>query len=164
MINARRGPAIGGLAFLLLLTSACGPTPLLNTQPSADALVREVLTAVSRQDEGRLRALALDEGEFRRHVWPALPAARPERNVPFSYVWGDLRQKSNGRLRATLGAHGGRNYQFTSVSFSGGTTAYAGFAVHRDAVLVVRGADGIEQQLRIFGSAIEKDGAWKVFS
>ena len=49
----------------------------------------------SRRDRARLDALALSEQEFRDHVWPDLPAARPERNLPFSYVWGDLHQKSN---------------------------------------------------------------------
>src|SRR5687767_7704130 len=111
MVNAVRGPVIGGLACLVVTAIACGPARLSNTQPTADALAREVLTALARQDSSRLEALALNEEEFRRHVWPALPAARPERNLPFSYVWGDLRQKGEMRLRATLGAHSGRRYE-----------------------------------------------------
>ncbi len=55
-----------------------------------------------------LRDLALNEIEFREQVWPELPAARPERNLPFSYVWGDLRQKSDANLERTLARHGGR--------------------------------------------------------
>jgi hypothetical protein len=164
MINRPRGPVIGGLAFLLLAAIACGSTPLANAQPTADALAREVLTALARQDPARLESLALNEEEFRRHVWPALPAARPERNLPVSYVWGDLRQKGEMRLRAILGAHSGRRYQLQSVTFSGGMTEYSGFRVHRDALLKVRDSTGADHELRPFGSAIEKDGAWKVFS
>jgi hypothetical protein len=164
MVNGLRGSVIGGLAFLLVAAIACSPTPLANTQPTADALAREVLTALARQDPSRLEALALNEEEFRRHVWPGLPAARPERNLPFSYVWGDLRQKGEMRRRATLGAHSGRRYQLQSITFSGGMTEYSGFRVHRDALLRVRDSAGADHELRPFGSAIEKDGAWKVFS
>ena len=164
MNNARRELAAGGLAFLLLTAIACGPTPLANTQPTADALAREVLTALARQDDARLEALALNEDEFLRHVWPALPAARPERNLPFSYVWGDLRQKSDIHLRATISSHRGRVYQLQSLTFTGGITEYPGFVVHRNTVLKVRSREGSDEELRLFGSAIEKDGVWKIFS
>jgi hypothetical protein len=164
MINDGRGPASAGLALLFLAVAACGPAPLANTHPSADALAREVLSALAQQDASRLKALALNEEEFRGSVWPALPAARPERNLPFSYVWGELRQKSDARLQDRLAAHRGQSYELREVIFSGGATKYAGFTVHRDALLVVRDSTGVEHQIRPFGSAIEKDGRWKVFS
>jgi hypothetical protein len=164
MTWATRAPALGGLALLLSATLGCGPPRLVNASESAESLVREVLAAFASRDAARLRALALTEEEFRRHVWPALPVARPERNVPFAYVWGDLRQKSDHRLRANLGAHGGRAYQLRSLTFSGGITQYSGFRVHRDALLKVRDPDGTEHEIRLFGSAMELDGMWKVFS
>ncbi|HUE89391.1 MAG TPA: hypothetical protein VMO26_25205 [Vicinamibacterales bacterium] len=159
-----RGPTIGGLVLVLTATLACSLPPLATTHDSADDLVREVLAAFASRDDGRLRALALDEEEFRRHVWPSLPAARPERNLPFDYVWGDLQQKSDNRLRANLGMHGGRSYQLRGITFSGGTTEYSRFRVHRDALLEVRDSAGADHEIRLFGSAIEMDGAWKVFS
>jgi hypothetical protein len=159
-----RGPALGGLALLLCTTLACSAPPLANTHDSADHLVHDVLAAFERRDDARLRALALTEDEFRQQVWPALPAARPERNLPFEYVWGDLSQKSDNRLRASLNAHGGRPYQLRRYTFSGGITEYAGFRVHRDALLEVGDGAGAELELRLFGSAIEMDGRWKVFS
>ena len=78
--------------------------PLANTSASPEALAAAVLDALARGDRARLDALALTEQEFRDHVWPDLPAARPERNLPFSYVWGDLHQKSNLSLAQTLRA------------------------------------------------------------
>lgn len=164
MANRRRGSAVVGLAFLIIGAIACGSAPLANTQPSAAALANEVLAAIARADELMLRSLALNEDEFRRHVWPALPAARPERNLPFSYVWGDLRQKSDNRLRAMLSSHGGRVYHLQKVSFSGATTEYSNFHVHRDAVLTVRDSVGADYELKLFGAAIESAGGWKIFS
>src|SRR5687767_11808089 len=108
--------------------------------------------------------MALSEEEFRDHVWPELPAARPERNLPFSYVWTDLRQKSESSLAQTLASRGGRHYELVDVRFIGPTTEYADYKVHRRTELIVKDEDGVEQTVRFFGSTLEKQGSFKVFS
>lgn len=138
--------------------------PLPNSTESVDALARAVLDAVARRDKGALRRLALDEEEFRRYVWPELPASRPERNTPFSYIWGDLRSKSDAGLRETIAAHGGQAYELETVRFRGETTQYHTFVVHRDSALAVRHRDGHRELLQLFGSVIERHGRFKVFS
>ena len=153
--------------FLVLLscaTAGCAPQPLANTFPSADSLAAAVITAVERRDEATLRDLALSEQEFRAHVWPALPAARPERNLPFSYVWGDLKQKSDASLKVTLNAHGGRHYELVAVKFLANATDYGAFLVHRESVFVIRDGATETREVRLAGSLVEKDGRWKVFS
>lgn len=152
------------LAIGLVALAACGPSPLTGGHPSADSLARAALDALARSDRESLHALALSEQEFRNHVWPELPAARPERNLPFSYVWGDLRQKSETSLVGTLAEHGGRRYVLQKVAFDGQPTEYPGFRVHRDAVLIVKDETGITRDIRICGSLFEKDGRWKIFS
>lgn len=123
-----------------------------------------VLGAVERRDAAMLRGLALTEQEFREQVWPELPASRPERNLPFSYVWGDLHQKSEAGLGETLAKHGGRHYTLIAVTFRGETSRYPTYIVHRETVLQVRDEGGTVADLRLFGSTLEKDDAWKVFS
>lgn len=153
------------LLALALFSSACGRVaPLANGQPSSSALADAVLDALARRDATALRALALDESEFRAHVWPSLPSARPERNLPFSYVWGELRQKSDASLAETLTKRGGRRYQLVDVRFEGESTQYSGYVVHRGTVLRVRNDAGEEESIRVCGSLLEKDGVWKVFS
>jgi hypothetical protein len=143
---------------------ACSRVPALaNTHTSAEQVAAAVLEALAAKDRDRLQSLALDEREFRDHVWPDLPAAQPGRNVPFSYVWGDLRQKSALRLSATLTERGGQRVVLERVRFSG-ETSYGRYRVHRDAVFDVRDGSGVRTELRVCGSMIEKDGAWKVFS
>lgn len=122
-----------------------------------------VLDALAHRDRPRLNALALSEQEFRAHVWPDLPAARPERNLPFSYVWGDLRQKSTLGLANVVAEHGGKRHLLQHVTFAG-VTPYGHYTVHRDARLDVVDASGKSQSLRVCGSFLEKDGSWKVFS
>ena len=148
----------------MALTAACSaPPPLADTSPSPDTLARAVLDALSTGDRARLETLALSEAEFRDHVWSELPAARPERNLPLSYVWGDLHQKSSQQLSVTLRQHGGKRYELVRLTFSD-VTRYAGFRVHRKATFRVRDASGHETDVRLCGSMIEQDGAWKVFS
>jgi hypothetical protein len=150
---------------LLLSLSACTPSvaPLAGTRDSAAAVARDVLAALAAGNGATLEALALSEQEFRDHVWPDLPASRPERNLPFSYVWGDLKQKSDAGLRASLGRLRGHGLTFVDVRF-GGETAYGRSRVHRDSVIVVRRADGGTEDLEVCGSLIEHGGRWKVFS
>ncbi len=157
------------LVTALLLSTcllACGrsSSSLPNAHGSAESLAQAVLDALKREDINSLNTLTLNEQEFREHVWPELPAARPERNLPFSYVWGDLHQKSNARLRATLAKHGGNKYELVSIRFTGETTRHQSYRVHRDSELTVRDNEGREQQVRLFGSVLEKNGRFKIFS
>ena len=123
-----------------------------------------MLSALEQRDADALRAVALSEGEFREHIWPELPAARPERNLPFSYVWGDLHQKSDAALASTLAEYGGHRFELVSVRAAGETTQYSSFLVRRQTELTVREESGDTRQLRLFGSLLEKDGVFKVFS
>jgi hypothetical protein len=151
---------------VLMLAASVGCSrvpPLAHAHPSASSLAAAVLDALGRRDRGTLEALALSEGEFRDHVWPQLPAARPERNLPFSYVWGDHRQKSAAALTSVLSREGGMRYELIDVRFEG-ETDYGTYRVHRDATLRVRDAGGVETDLRVCGSMLQHDGAWKVFS
>jgi hypothetical protein len=151
-------------ALALASSVACSRVPpLSNTYPSAAALASAVLDAVARRDRASLEALALNETEFRDHVWPQLPAARPERNLPFAFVWGDLRQKSILTLANVIAREGGQRYELIDVRFAGDTD-YRTYRVHREATLRVRDATGQERDLRVCGSMIEQEGAWKVFS
>ena len=115
-------------------------------------------------DVERLSALALSEDEFRAHVWPGLPASRPERNVPFDFVWSTLHQNSQSHLRQTLASRGDVPLAVRRVQFSGEATSYGEVLVRRRSEIIVAGPDGSERALRLFGSVIEQNGAFKVFS
>ena len=148
----------------MLATVGCGRSPLSNAQPSAEALARHVLSALAISNRERLVALALTSEEFSQRVWRDLPVARPERNVPREYVWGDLEQKSAQMLKRTIARYGGAVYELQSVYFAGTTTDHGAYRIHRDAVLTARDASGQTRELHVMGSMIEADGGWKVYS
>jgi hypothetical protein len=150
------------LAVLVAAGAGCRQA-MPHAQPSVDALVREVLSALERRDINRLRQLALSESEFREVVWPELPAARPERNLSVDYVWNDLRMKSEASLARTLAEHGGKAHVPARVEFKGETTQHQTYLVYRESVVIVR-HDGREEPLNLFGSLIERDSGFKVYS
>jgi hypothetical protein len=138
--------------------------PLSQTFESPEALARAVLDRFAANDRAGLAALALSEQEFRDHVWPELPTSRPERNVPFEYAWGQLKQRSDQYLADLMGRHGGRRLTFLRTAFTGETTQYETFAVRRDSEVVATDETGREWVLRLYGSVMVKDGRYKLFS
>jgi hypothetical protein len=137
---------------------------LVNGESSPERLAAAVLEALERRDQTRLQELALSEQEFREIVWPELPAARPERNLPFSYVWGDLKLKSDAALAGLLNEHGGRALVLTDLWFRGGSSQYESYVVHRTATLRVFDEAGVDHELQLFGSIVEHAGRFKLFS
>ena len=170
------GAALRFMAAVALATAAaCSapveptPTPaaaapLSNTFDSPEALGRAVLSALASKDLERLRALPLSEAEFRAHVWPELPTSRPERNVPFDYAWGQMKQHSDGSLGETLARYGGKPLRFVQTRFTGETTQYQTFAVMRESEIIAADDTGRELILRLYGSAMLKDGRYKLYS
>ena len=156
----------------VIVTAACSapaePTrsaaPLTQTFASPEELARAVLAALERKDLAALRAMALSEAEFREHVWPELPTSRPERNVPFDYAWGQLKQHSDGSLAETAGRYAGRPLRFVRTSFRGETTQYQTFGVMRESEIIAADESGRELILRLYGSAMLKDGRYKLYS
>ena len=151
------------LAAILVASAACRQA-LPHARPSADALVEDVLIALAHRDAVQLRQLALSEDEFRDTIWPELPAARPERNLTADYVWCEQRTKSEAGLQSVLSEYGGRTLNLVRLEFRGETTQHRTFLVRRDPSVVVRGSDAQEQSLRLFGSIVERDGGFKIFS
>jgi hypothetical protein len=156
----------------VLVTAACSapaePTralaPLSNTFESAEALARAVLAALADRDLDTLRTLPLSEAEFRDHVWPELPTSRPERNVPFDYAWGQMKQRSDGSLQQTFARYAGRRLDLVETRFTGETTTYTSFRVMRESEVIARDETGRDLILHLYGSAMVKDGRYKMFS
>ena len=141
--------------------------PLANTFASIEELAAAVLDGIEHDRGAALWALALTEDEFREVVWPVLPASRPERNTPLDYTWGTLEFKSSNALNTTLAKYRGHHYELIRVDFVAHEQRqrnYGAFRVHRDARVLVRKEDGTEERLDLFGSVIERNGRFKVFS
>jgi hypothetical protein len=161
-------PLVVVLAFACAASSGCASPEaapgLSHTFKSPEDLAAAVVDGLERKDLDGLASLALSEAEFKSYVWPELPASRPERHVPFGFVWSQLHGKSHAYLRATVAQYGGQPLDVLQVRFKGETTDYDSFSVSRDAEVVVRDAAGQEKTVRLFGSVLHQGDRYKLFS
>ncbi len=155
------------LLFLLLAVSACGrgndPIPLTPSYDSKDAAVTAFLQALAARDRDTLLRQAVSETEFLKHIWPALPASRPDVGMPADRAWTEQTQRNTNFLAQTLGEHGGRRYELVAASFDGSPTTYGSFTIHPKTTLDIRDEFGV-REVRLFGSMIESGGRWKIYS
>ncbi len=131
---------------------------------SPEALATAFLEGLGSENGEALQSYALSKEQFRHYVWPELPSSRPERGVPFDYGWGDLHQKSHNALLHTFDRYKGRSMTLLELKFEDGVTDYDTFTVHRDARVKIRLDDGREEWLDLFGSVMEREGKYKLFS
>ncbi len=164
------GRAVLFSSLLPLVGTACGgvtepPAPVLeNTRPTAEAVVREALARLRAEDREGLLALAMNQEEFRRIVYPRLPASRPERNTSADFIWSQHEMRHVEGFDRTFRRFRGQQWELVKLEFTGETTDYGDYRVHRNSRLVVRTPDGAERTVRLFGSMLERDGAFKIYS
>ena len=135
-----------------------------DTFPSPEAVARRVIELLEAGDAEGLRAMAVSREEFHRVVYPELPASDPKRNTSADFLFGMTDRRSRRDLAFTLSRYAGQRIDLVAVDFLGATTEHRTFRVHRKAALTVRTPDGDRVVVRLFGSMIERDGRYKVFS
>jgi hypothetical protein len=155
------------LLLFLVITSACSrvvePVPLTPGYDSKDAAATAFLQALAARDTETLAQQVVTQKEFLKHIWPSLPASRPDVGMPADRAWAEQAQRNSTFLAQTLATHGGRRYELVVVSFGAPATTYGTFTIHPETTLDVRDATGV-QEVRLFGSMIESGGRWKIYS
>ena len=119
--------------------------------------------ALAARDVAILRGLTVSDVEFRKNMWPHLPASNPDVGMSVDYVWSDTDVKSRSYLAQTMASHGGTPLTVESVSFSD-SADHGPFRVHKESTVRARTPQGAMVDLRLFGSMIETPAGWKVFS
>lgn len=130
---------------------------------SKDAAVTAFLGALATRDTETLAQQVVTQSEFLKHIWPQLPASRPDVGMPADRAWTEQAQRNANFLAQTLGEHGGRRYELVAASFGGSPTTYGSFTIHPKTRLDVRDDAGV-REVRLFGSMIESGGRWKIYS
>jgi hypothetical protein len=162
LAGCERDAAGGGAASDV--TAAEGPV-LSQTFASPEELARAVLDGLEKEDVEALKRLPLSKDEFRLYVWPELPSSRPERNLPFEFVWSELHQQSVSSIARNFHRYKGKNLDLLEIRFRDGMADYGTFKIHRDARVRVRdAATGKEGFVDLFGSVMEWQGKYKLFS
>lgn len=143
--------------------AVAGPRTLDHAHSSPEALARHFLKAVAAKDLTELRQMRITKDEFCRLVWPELPSSRIQ-NLSCDFAWDQATLRSEGGLYDLLPSHGGKRYELVSLSFAKGIDSYAGYKVLKEPRVVVKDESGRQQEVRLFGSMLEMNGQFKLFS
>jgi hypothetical protein len=135
-----------------------------NARASQEELAQAVLHSIAVGDIKAMQALSISKEEFQRFVWPELPASNPKTNLPLDFVWNELYYRSMIRMERSFDDLKGKNLELIRVVHRGKIAEYKSFLVYQDMEVVIREAGGEETPYRLFGTLIEMDGVWKVFS
>jgi hypothetical protein len=131
---------------------------------SKEALAEGVIKALSGGDLQSLKDMALSRDEFERCVWPEMPASNPRTNLTLDYVWNDEHARSARYLAMIFERYRGKKMRLVRVIQRGPTTEYRSHKAYSDMTAIARDESGKEMEYPLFGTLIELDGVWKVYS
>jgi len=110
-----------------------------------------------------MKRLRITKKEFCWYVWPELPASQLP-NISCDFAWSQATLNSLAGLDEVLNDYAGRRFELVSLRFAAGDEAHASYVVHGDTRVTVRDEAGQERELKLFGSMLELDGRYKLFS
>jgi hypothetical protein len=143
-------------------TVASAPRALAGAESSPEALARLFLDDLARDDVEAMKRLRVSKEEFCAYVFPELPASRTP-IVTCDWVWDQATLKCMAEMAHVLKGHRGRRYELVSLRFAA-TEQYASYRVLKSPVVTVRDETGATAEVRLFGSMLELDGQYKLFS
>lgn len=137
---------------------------LSHASESIDALVRRFATAVAATDTTDLQAMAMSAAEFAWLYYPDSEFMQPpyELAAELSYMLMD--QNSRKGLTRVLRRAGGTEVRYLSHHCPDEPKQRARDRLWEGCTIRLRGADGTEATMRLFGSIWERDGRYKLVS
>jgi hypothetical protein len=139
------------------------PRVLANASTSAEDLARRFLDALGRDDLEAIKALRLEKSEFCSYVWPELPASKLP-NVTCDFAWSQATLNSMAGMNSMLKKHKRHRYELVSLRFAAPEERHESFVVLKDPLVTVRDETGETNELCLFGSMLQMDGQYKLFS
>jgi len=152
------------LAVVLLFVACGNPAIKRGYGETPEELGKAVVAALNAQSEEDLHRLRVDKDMYMNELWPAFQAQRPALNFTADFAWGNLNKKCLTGVTKWIRRYNEKNYAFVRIQFTEPTQTYDGFQLRRGTVLTVKTPDGVEHDLRILGSVVEKDRYYRLLS
>jgi hypothetical protein len=137
------------------------PDTLRDGSASFDALVERWSTAIEQHDTAALNAMVIDRAEFAYLYYPTSQLARPPYEAPPELLWGQILTGSDDGARKALKRFGGRQLTIRNVRCAKSPHVEGANRLYMDCrATVAAGADTL-QNVRMFGTILERDGRFK---
>jgi hypothetical protein len=137
---------------------------LKHAEASQEDLARAVLRTIAEENLEAMKDLSLSKEEFRKFVWPELPVSNPKTNLSVDFVWNDVFYRSMMSMQRIFNKLKGRDLKLVRVECHGEVAEYKSHRAYPDMEVIIREEDGKEVSFPLFGTLIEMDGLWKVYS
>ena len=140
------------------------PSVLSGGERSRDALARAFVAAVATHDTAALDRMILDRGEFAWLYYPEHPLTRKPYELDAPMMWMQMRSGSESGIRKVLRTYGGHPLRFEALDCPRAPERHGGNATWSWCTVRVRDGESPARTLTLFGSIVERDGAYKFVS
>ena len=133
------------------------------TTSTVEDLMRRVISGLESNDQQALNALSIDQNEFKKYVWPALPAQSGSNNSAEKYYPTFLKVSQVG-ISETASALAGGKWEVVKVEMEPAKKKGKGYQLFGSPLITLRSSTGQEKPVRLVGGLLERDGVYKVTS
>ena len=131
---------------------------------NAEALARAYVAALAAKDHEGLSRTLMTRAEFAWLYYPENPIAKPPYELPVGIAWFELEGNSLAGMRRALASYGGRDIALRSLECARPPVVQGDSRLWNGCVVALTVEDDSEERLRLFGSILERDGAFKLAS
>ncbi len=155
---------ISVMATLVIAMGLAGdyrPSMAQSTGKTEDTL-RQVLSALAANDQPALSKLSIDQGDFKKYVWPTMAAQFTGSNMSADKYFTTYQKVSQAGITETRTDLAGKKWEVVKVSLDPPQRKGKGFQLFSPPQITLRDESGQEKTMKVVGGLLEKDGVYKV--
>ncbi len=152
------------VAFERFRQGLARPSSLHSTITDRDTLVSRVIDALESSDTMAFEAMALDRAEFAWLYYPYATLARPPYELPPGLAWMQTRESNRKGVLRALRELGGRKLDFRGYRCDPEPGIEGDNRLWTGCVVTIAADGGEPQELRLFGTIIERGGLYEFIS
>lgn len=139
-------------------------TALSPSFASAEDVARAYVAALAANDRVALARTLMTRAEFAWLYYPENPISRPPYELPVGIAWFEIEGNSVAGVRRALASYGGRRIALRSLECANRPVVHGENRLWNSCIVTLTQEDGREARLRLFGSILERHGAFKLAS
>jgi hypothetical protein len=129
---------------------------------SAEDVIRQVVSALAANDQAALSKLSIDQPEFKKYLWPALAMNMSTSNMSADKYYPTYQKANQVGITEAGTILVGKRWQVVKVDLQPAQRKGKGFQVFAPPLVTLRDESGQEQNVRLVGGLLEREGVYKV--
>jgi len=127
-----------------------------------EGLFAEVIKGVEAKDQQALKALAIDEAEIKKFVWPTVVSRMAGNGMNGDKFASGYAKSSELGIASVFAAFGGRKWQIVKVAMEAPQKQSKDYKLFPAPLVTLRDESGQEKTTHLVGGVLEQKGAYKV--